>query len=141
LRHIEYREQSAVGFKQAGLKIDSITMKAQTVMAEDVTFTQGKAVQECQTWIAAEFLNAQGRGVGVESRRQQRTTIDLLTPALGFWVHRHPEEHLLGVAAWKIRNPAVNDRIEREKRFLLTAGQDLPRYGPASTLKEERWNG
>jgi hypothetical protein len=64
-----------------------------------------------------------------------------LTPALGFWVYRHHEERLLGAAAWKTRHPAVNDRIEIGKRLLRTAGQDLPRHRPASTLKEERWNG
>ena len=84
-------------------------MKAQTVIAEEVTLSQGEALKAFRGWISAELLTQQCHWLGAESRRQKRTKTELLTEALGLWVRRHPEQRLTKPALFNLMRAAVGE--------------------------------
>jgi hypothetical protein len=89
----------------------SIPMNAQPLLAEEVSLSQGEALQAFQRSISAELLHAQCHWLAVESRRQKRTKTDLLTHALGLWIHRHPEERLTKARLFNVMREAVGELI------------------------------
>jgi hypothetical protein len=86
-------------------------MKAQAVLAQQVSLSQGEALQEFRKWISAELLNPQRHWLGAESRPQKRTKAELLAGALGLWVHRHPEERLTKAGLFNVMREAVGELI------------------------------
>jgi len=86
-------------------------MKAQPILAEEVSLSQGEALQAFQGSISAELLHAQYHWLTAESRRQKRTKTDLLTQALGLWIHRHPEERLTKARLFNVMRDAVGEFI------------------------------
>jgi len=86
-------------------------MKIQTILAGEVSLSQGQALQEFRKWTSAELLNQQRHWLGAESRRQKRTKAELLAGALGLWVHRHPEERLTKAGLFNVMREAVGELI------------------------------
>src|SRR3954447_3842802 len=84
-------------------------MKAQTVIAEEVTLSQGEALKAFRGWISAELLTQQYHWLGAESRRQKRTKTELLTEALGLWVRRHPEQRLTKPQLFNLMRAAMGE--------------------------------